>query len=175
MESHKPFSDWNLGPEYLIVKKIGQGGYGDVVEAIHRTTTSIRRVAIKRMKGIFCKTDIFSTQRILYANRVLRELVLLKRLKNPYIVELLDIIEPEDRDNFDEIYLVMELADIDFRNFIQSETILTLDEVRILTYKLLCCLNYLLSAKIIHRDLKPNNILVSNMTNLLTQERNPIE
>jgi len=122
------------------------------------------------MKGIF------SSKSLLHAKRILRELVLLKRLSpHPYIVELIDIIEPDDKEKFDEIYLVLELADMDLKKLIKSMKHLTLNEVRTLTYKLLCCLNYLHSARIIHRDLKPNNILVSNTKNLLTNEDNPVE
>ena len=69
---------------------------------------------------------------------------------------------------------MLELADKDLRNVIYSKDYcLTLEEVRTLAYKLLCCLNYLHSAKIIHRDLKPQNILVTNMKNSVTGMNNP--
>jgi len=55
----------------------------------------------------------------IYAKRILREIVLLKRLRHPYIVELIDIIKPEDKDDtFDQIYLVLELADKDLKTLI---------------------------------------------------------
>ena len=70
------FADWQVGNEYEIVKAMGQGSYADVVSAIHKPTG--RKVAIKRMKGIFddevdCK-------------RILREIYLLLNLRHPYIV-----------------------------------------------------------------------------------------
>jgi len=53
---------------------------------------------------------------------------------------------------------------MDLRSVIKSKDIcLDIEDVRTLGYKLLCCLNYLHSAKIIHRDLKPQNILVTNI------------
>jgi mitogen-activated protein kinase 1/3 len=119
------------------------------------------------MKGIF--------EDKMYAKRILREIVLLKRLKHPYIVEVIDIIQPINREIFDEIYLVLELADSDMKKMIESEYNLTLEEVKNLTYKLLCCLNYLHSAKIIHRDLKPDNILLTNTINQTTKEKNPVK
>jgi serine/threonine protein kinase len=51
----------------------------------------------------------------------------------------------------------------------------TLDEVQTLTYKMLCCLNYLHTAKIIHRDLKPNNILITNMKDKETGYKLPVK
>ncbi len=138
-----------------------------MVEALQISTG--RRVAIKRMQCIF------SSRSTLHAKRILREVVLLKRLRHPYVVEMLDIVEISNREKFDEIYLVLELADMDLRKLIKSDMNLTMEEVRTLTYKLLCCLNYLHSAKIIHRDLKPNNVLVSNMYNTVTKEKNKID
>jgi mitogen-activated protein kinase 1/3 len=171
MENSKPqvcaeFMDWKVGENYVVNKFIAEGTYGEVVEAIQ--ISPFRLVAIKRIK------HIFSYKSILHAKRILRELILLKRLKHPYVIDLLDIIEPEDRYNFDEIYLVMELADMDLKSVIKSPIKLNNEEVRTLGYKLLCCLNYLHSAKIIHRDIKPQNILVSNMKNEQTREKKPV-
>ena len=73
------------------------------------------------MKGIF------SSQNLIIARRILREIVLLKRLRHPYIVELIDIIEPVDKETFDEIYLVLELADMDLNKWIKSYCYLSMD------------------------------------------------
>lgn len=80
------FSDWEVGKEYECVKLLGQGSYGAVASAIHKPTG--KKVAIKRMSGVFedevdCK-------------RILREIYLLKQLKNPFVVELFDVIEPKN-------------------------------------------------------------------------------
>ena len=42
--------------------------------------------------------------------RILREINLLKKLKHPFIIQIIDIIEPKNLDNFDTIYL-------DFKKF----------------------------------------------------------
>ena len=47
--------------------------------------------------------------------RILREIKLLRRLDHPYIVKLYDIVEPDDLDNFSELYIVLELADSDLK------------------------------------------------------------
>jgi len=98
----------------------------------------------------------------LHAQKILREIVLLRKLKHQYIVDLIDIIEPSDPENFDTIYLVLELAEKDMRKLIQSDLYLTLEQIKVIVYKLLCCMKFLHSAKIIHRDIKPANILIAN-------------
>jgi mitogen-activated protein kinase 1/3 len=52
--------------------------------------------------------------------------VLLRRLKHSYVVDILDIIQPADPKTFDEVYIVLELADMDMRKLIESDTFLTL-------------------------------------------------
>ena len=87
---------------------------------------------------------------------------MLRKLKHQYIIELVDIIEPSNPHEFDSVYLVLELAEKDMRKLVESDMFLTLDNVKILIYKLLCCMKFMHSAKIIHRDIKPANILISN-------------
>lgn len=52
--------------------------------------------------------------------RILREISLLRMLKHPYIVDLIDIIEPKDPSNFDILYVVMEYAESDLKKIIKS-------------------------------------------------------
>ena len=144
---------WDLPDEYQLVKQLGKGGYGYVFEAVHIPTG--KRVAIKRMDEVFCNRS--------HARRILREIAILRRLKSSYVVDIVDIIEPKNPETFQEIYIVLELADKDMKKLIESNTYLTLEGVQVLIYKLLCCLKYLHSAKIIHRDLKPANVLLQNM------------
>lgn len=102
-----------------MVKLLGHGSYGQVASAIHKE--SGKKVAIKKMDGVFedevdCK-------------RILRELALLRRLKHPYVVELFEVIEPRDRNNFDTLYVVMELAESDLKKVIKSAIHLTLKHI----------------------------------------------
>ena len=89
---------------------MGQGSYGAVCSAIHRPTGN--KVAIKKMDGIFddeidCK-------------RILREINLLRKLNHPYVVNILDVLEPKDLQNFDTLYVVLELAESDLKKVIKS-------------------------------------------------------
>lgn len=73
---------------------------------------SEKKVAIKKMDGVFedevdCK-------------RILREIDLLRKLKHPYVINILDVIEPKNPDSFDTIYVVLELAESDLKKVIKS-------------------------------------------------------
>jgi mitogen-activated protein kinase 1/3 len=91
------FADWHVGNDYEVIKLLGQGSYGAVASAVYKPTGM--KVAIKQMKGVFedevdCK-------------RILREISILKSLKNRFVVGLFDLIQPSDSKNFDTIYLVL--------------------------------------------------------------------
>ena len=106
----KMFSDWDVGADYQCIKVLGAGSYGQVASAIHVPTG--KKVAIKKMEGVFedevdCK-------------RILREIKLLRRLRHSSVVGLLDIIEPSDPENFDTLYVVLELAESDLKKVIKS-------------------------------------------------------
>lgn len=69
---------------------LGTGSYGSVCRAIQVSTG--KKVAIKRVKNVFddevdCK-------------RILREVTLLRKLNHPSVVKIIEIIEPDDVNNF---------------------------------------------------------------------------
>ena len=145
------FADWEVGKDYECVKLLGQGSYGAVCSAVHKPTG--KKVAIKKMTGVFedevdCK-------------RILRELHLLRHLKHPFVVELFDLIEPKDLDNFDTVYVVLSLSESDLKKVIKSAIFLESKHISTVVYNLLCGLKYLHSANILHRDLKPANVLIN--------------
>ena len=93
--------------------------------------------------------------------RILREISILKELKNRFVVGLFDLIEPPNRLSFDEIYLVLELSESDLKKVIKSAIFLEQKHINQVIYNLLCGLQYIHSANIIHRDIKPANILIN--------------
>lgn len=93
--------------------------------------------------------------------RILREVYLLAKLENPYVVSLFDIIEPADKEHFDTIYLVLNLSESDLKKVIKSAIYLEQKHISTVVYNLLCGLKYLHSAHIVHRDLKPANVLIN--------------
>jgi len=81
---------------------------------------------------------------------------LLKRLKSPHIVQLLEWrIEDED------LYLVFEFADGDLSRYLKYKGHIHPYEVKLLMYQLIASIEVCHLNRIIHRDIKPQNILVS--------------
>lgn len=145
------FSEWQVGSEYKIVKFLGQGSYGSVVEALH--TPSQKRVAIKRLEDVFFDVED--------CKKMVREILLLKALNDsPYVTKLLDIIEPPDITAFNDIYLVLEYMDADLKKVLKSSLLLTELHVQVITYNILCGIRWIHQAQVIHRDIKPSNILI---------------
>lgn len=52
--------------------------------------------------------------------RILREINLLRKLKHPYIISIVDIIEPKNIENFNTIYLILRLSESDLKKVIKS-------------------------------------------------------
>lgn len=52
--------------------------------------------------------------------RILREINLLKKLKHPYIIQIIDIIEPKNVESFNTIYLILRLSESDLKKVIKS-------------------------------------------------------
>jgi mitogen-activated protein kinase 1/3 len=155
--SKSKFDDWDTGKDYTIIKKIGSGSYGQVVEAIHIATGT--RVAIKRMEDLFGDEED--------CKKMVREILLLKDLGDcPYIARILDIIEPYDINNYSDIYIVLDYVDADLKKVIKSHLTLSEDHVSLIIYNILVSLLWIHSAHVIHRDIKPSNILVDEDCNV---------
>ena len=153
MDKNSLIKEW--GPiidKYEPLKVLGSGSYGKVIEAIDKTTK--KKVAIKKINELF--HDLIDTKRIL------REITLLRFMKNTYIVELLDIVYNKSEKDFDCIYLIFECLPSDLNKLIKSNIYLTLDDIRKYIYHILCGLKYIHSCSVLHRDLKPGNILLDH-------------
>ena len=95
------------------------------------------------------------------AKRLLREIAIMKRLDHPNVVKVKEVIVTANAENFTEMYIVMEHAQSDLKRLIKSSVFLQEMHIKIISYNLLCAMNYIHSANILHRDLKPANILVN--------------
>jgi mitogen-activated protein kinase 1/3 len=71
-----------VGPNYECEKLLGTGSYGSVCMATQKSTG--KKVAIKKMENIF--------EDEIDCKRILREITLLRKLRHPFVVELIEIL-----------------------------------------------------------------------------------
>nr|XP_027202159.1 mitogen-activated protein kinase 4b-like [Dermatophagoides pteronyssinus] len=143
-----------LVSRYRLNGVLGVGSYGKVWSAYDQLTNKV--VAIKKIARLF--NDLTDCK------RVLREICLLNLLKSHNnIVKLYDMFidETQTLDNFDTIFLVLEISDSDLRKILKQNIYLTELHVVNLVYNLLCGLHFLHLSGVYHRDLKPANCLVN--------------
>eukprot|EP01084_Bolivina_argentea_P287239 492834_1 len=143
--------EWMLPPRYKFTKLLGHGSYGEVIQG-QDTKASGKDVAIKRIANIFAVA--------LDAKRIYREMYILRKLKHPQIIGLLDVFTPNSVENLNDIYLVFECMETDLYKLIQSPQFLTDGHIQAIIYQILLGLRHIHSACVIHRDLKPANILL---------------
>lgn len=144
-------STFTVLKRYQNLRPIGSGAQGIVCSAYDQILE--RNVAIKKLSRPF--------QNQTHAKRAYRELVLMKFVNHKNIIGLLNVFTPQKSlEEFQDVYLVMELMDANLCQVIQME----LDHERLsyLLYQMLCGIKHLHTAGIIHRDLKPSNIVVKS-------------
>jgi len=134
---------------YTNLKPIGSGAQGIVCAAYDSVTQ--QNVAIKKLSRPF--------QNVTHAKRAYREFKLMKLVNHKNIIGLLNAFTPQKSlEEFQDVYLVMELMDANLCQVIQMD--LDHERMSYLLYQMLCGIKHLHSAGIIHRDLKPSNIVV---------------
>lgn len=136
---------------YQRIEKIGEGTYGIVYKAINRKTNSI--VALKKIRLENEDEGIPAT--------TIREISLLKTLKHPTIINLIDVIYSEKK-----LYLVFEYLETDLRSFIDTQEDIPEALVLRMALQLFTALCFCHTRGILHRDVKPQNILVDKDLNI---------
>ncbi|KAL7672771.1 hypothetical protein ACOME3_007652 [Neoechinorhynchus agilis] len=147
---------------YRVLHKIGEGTYGKVYKAID--STDFRFVAMKRVQ---CDNE----QEGFHINTI-REIHILRQLRNPNIVNLLNITAEYRNPDKESVlngqrpatsfFLVFEYCDHDLCGLISSGLI-EFSEVQVasLMKQILLGIDHCHQKGIIHRDLKCSNILMT--------------
>jgi serine/threonine protein kinase/tetratricopeptide (TPR) repeat protein len=136
--------------DYEIIEQLGQGGMGVVY--LGKNIETDERVAIKTLHQNLISTDDE------WLTRFLREGEALRDLNHPNIVKMLAMCEEENQH-----FIVMEYLDggsLEER-MVESEGLLTLEEVLDISLQLADAITRAHYLNIIHRDLKPANVLMS--------------
>lgn len=96
------------------------------------------------------------------AERVQREIKILKLLRHPVVVQLYEIIESEK-----ELFLIMEYARGGelFEHIVSHKRVREKDAARFML-QILSGVEYLHRLGICHRDLKPENLLMDDYNNI---------
>ncbi|KAF7261841.1 hypothetical protein EG68_00950 [Paragonimus skrjabini miyazakii] len=139
--------DGLLFKKYEKVCKIGEGAYGMVFKC--RDVTTGQLVAIKQ----FTSSDDDPVIRKI----AMREIRMLKRLKHPNLVNLIEVFRKKKRLN-----LVFQYIDNTLLNEMEKRP-RRLDKKRIkkITWQILLATDFCHQSNCIHRDIKPENILIS--------------
>ncbi|KDN34786.1 Cyclin-dependent kinase 1, partial [Rhizoctonia solani AG-8 WAC10335] len=142
---------------YAKMEKVGEGTYGVVYKA--RDINTGRIVALKKIRLEAEDEGVPST--------AIREISLLKELKDDNVVALFDIVHADSK-----LYLVFEFLDMDLKKYMETINSKNgnrgLDKqiIKKFTYQLLAGLRYCHGRRVLHRDLKPQNLLIDNNENL---------
>ena len=132
--------------KYTKVEKVGEGTYGVVYKCKVKDTNDF--VALKKIRLENEDEGIPSTS--------IREISILKQLRHPNIVYLIDLIHGEKK-----LYLVFEYMDHDLKKFLDiNNGPLTPELVKSYLFQILIAINFCHSKRILHRDLKPQNLLI---------------
>ncbi|KAK7314622.1 hypothetical protein VNO77_33149 [Canavalia gladiata] len=135
-----------VADRYLKREVLGEGTYGVVYKAIDTQTG--QTVAIKKIRLGKQKEGVNFT--------ALREIKLLKELKDPNIIELIDAFPHKGN-----LHLVFEFMETDLEAVIRDRNIvLSPGDIKSFLQMTLKGLAFCHKKWVLHRDMKPNNLLI---------------
>jgi serine/threonine protein kinase len=139
-------ADWGV-PGYAELKRLGSGGFGDVVLARHEETGTL--VAIK-----YLRPDLLSDP--LFAQMFRDEAQVLGAMDDPNVVRLYEYVESPLG-----AAIVMELIDgVSLRDILKSQGATTPEAALVVLQGSLLGLAITHRRGVVHRDYKPENVLI---------------
>jgi len=142
--------------EFEILSQIGKGTYGLVHKAVDKLDGSL--VALKQI--------LIKHEREGFPVTAIREIKILRQLKHPNIVDLLDVVCDKDRADGESIFIVFEFCMRDLAAAIQDRLplrgYLSTGEAKWVFRQILEAVAFCHSQGVFHRDLKLTNILLTS-------------
>jgi serine/threonine protein kinase len=151
--------------DYEVIRKIAEGGMGQVYLIQSRRRTNGAQDNLLVLKGVPCysRTE---------ANESLQEAKVLRDLKHDHIVQYIDVFPHDLNSNMLAVCTVMEYCDRgDLAEHMKTLRVnqhpyVSEPVVRIWMEQLLKALEYLHSSGILHRDIKPHNVFMTSQGDL---------
>lgn len=145
MERLRPGDPDQIGP-YQIINRLGAGGMG----VVYMGTTGTRSAAIKIVRDYLLEDPASRT-------RLSREVNALKKVKSPFVAEIID-----SDINTERAWIATNYVDgPSLKTLIDNEGVLSEQKWFEFAHGLLSALSAVHAAGIVHRDVKPSNILMS--------------
>jgi serine/threonine-protein kinase len=135
-----------LGSKYRVVRQIGEGGMGVVLECEH--TTSGKRVAIKWLHPkLASEPDA--------GERFVREARAAARVRHPNVVDVYDVVQEREA-----VFLVMELLEGEPLTALLERAQLPVPNLIALLIEAMRGVSAAHKQGVVHRDIKPDNIFL---------------
>ena len=133
--------------DFDLLKLVGKGSFGKVMQVRKRDTTRIYALKTIRKAHIISRSEVAHT---------LAERSVLAQINNPFIVPLKFSFQSPEK-----LYFVLAFVNGgELFHHLQKETRFDVNRSRFYTAELLCALECLHGFNVIYRDLKPENILL---------------
>ena len=155
MLSRSSMPDKNLLPsgseigKYVIIKRLGKGGMGEVYLAQHKTLGICR--ALKMLPKDVSGSDA------VFLERFIREAKLASEIRHPNVVGVMDV-ETDSDSGYP--YIVMEYVDGgSLRDSLSASKSLSEEQAVVIVEAVASALKAAEAHNIVHRDIKPDNIM----------------
>ena len=97
-------SHWKIINQYVILKNLGSGSYGEVKLCYDKETkwkAAMKIVNLKKMRWLITGKEWTGE------DNLLEEIAIMKKLNHPNVIDLIEVIEEKSQD---ELYIIMEFA-----------------------------------------------------------------
>jgi serine/threonine-protein kinase len=144
-----PLVGQRIAERYLVIRKLGEGGMGDVYLGEHEEIE--KRLALKVLKHEYTtRTDVVA--------RFKQEAISASRIKHPNVVDVFDFGQLEDG----RFFLAMELLEgKDLADVLADEGVLSPERGLWIAMQMCRALVAAHAKGVVHRDLKPENVFLS--------------